>query len=313
MVAPVRSSLDPERRVTSSQDIAKAKPLWLAAAPAVFLLCWSGGFSFAKLGLLHAEPMTFLVLRFALVLAVLAPLALWLRPAPPRGAAAWRNLVVIGVLVQVLYFGLSYLSFASGVSAGAVALIVSLQPILVAVLAPSLAGERVSALRWLGLVLGLAGAAIVIVARVTIEAGSGLGVVFAVLALLGMTAAALYEKRFGVNHHPVTSNLVQYAVGFAVLLPVAYFLESMRVDWTGELIVSLAYLVIANSLVAVSLLLAMIRAGEVARVSALLFLVPPLAALLAWPVLGEVMPPVAWLGMAVAAAGVLLATRKERA
>lgn len=297
--------------MTISQDSAKAKPLWLTAAPVVFLLCWSGGFSFAKLGLLHAEPMTFLVLRYALVLVVLAPLGLWLRPPLPRGRAAWRDLVVIGLLVQVGYFGFSYLSFNAGTSAGAVALIVSLQPILVAVLAPALAGERISALRWAGLVLGLCGAAIVIFARLSIDAGSGPGILFSVLALCGMTAAVLYEKRFGVNHHPVTSNLVQYAVGFAVLLPVAFFLEAMRVDWTGELIVSLGYLVIANSLIAVSLLLAMIRAGEVASVSALLFLVPPLAALLAWPVLGEVMPPLAWLGMAVAAAGVLLATRKE--
>jgi len=297
--------------LAASQDAVTPKPLWLAAAPVVFLLCWSSGFSFAKLGLLHAEPVTFLVWRFALVLVVLAPLALWLRPPLPRSRADWRHLVVVGFLVQVVYFGMSYLSFATGVSAGAVALVVSLQPILVAVLAPALAGERVGPLRWIGLVLGLCGAVLVIVARSTIEAGSGLGLLYAALALFGMTAAALYEKRFGVNHHPVTANLVQYAVGFAVLLPIAYALETMRVDWTGELIVSLAFLVIANSLVAVSLLLAMIRAGEVAKVSALLFLVPPLAALLAWPLLGETMPPVAWAGMAIAAAGVALATRRE--
>jgi len=298
--------------LASSHERVTVKPLWLTTAPLVFLLFWSSGFTFAKLGLLYSEPMTFLALRFALVLVVLAPLALMLRPRLPRRAADWVHLAVVGFLVQAVYFGLSYLSFASGVSAGAVALIVSLQPILVAIAAPALAGERVSALRWLGLLLGLAGAAIVIFARSTIEAASIFGLACAFLAMFGMTGASLYEKRFGLNHNPVIANLVQFAVGLAVILPLAFLTESMVVVWTGELIVSLAVLVIGNSLIAVSLLLAMIRAGEVSRVSALMFLVPPLAALLAWAALGERMPPLAWLGLAVAAAGVVLATRKMK-
>jgi drug/metabolite transporter (DMT)-like permease len=53
----------------------------------------------------------------------------------------------------------------------------------------------------------------------------------------------------------------------------------------------------------------MIRVGEVSRVSALMFLVPPIAAAMAWVLLGEVMPPLAWAGMAVAGIGVLIATR----
>ena len=83
----------------------------------------------------------------------------------------------------------------------------------------------------------------------------------------------------------------------------------MQADWTPELFGALAYLVIGNSLISITLLLAMIRAGEVARVSALFYLVPPLSALFAWPLLGEAMPPFAWAGMALAAAGVILARR----
>ena len=89
-------------------------------------------------------------------------------------------------------------------------------------------------------------------------------------------------------------------------------LETVHIDWTWEFGAALAYLVIGNSVIAVGLLLAMIRAGDVARVSALFFLVPPLAALLAWVLLKEVMPPLAWLGMGVAAIGVYLAPRKPK-
>lgn len=284
-------------------------PPWLRAAPTLFLLLWSGGFSFAKLGLAHAPPLTLLSLRYGLVLLVLLPLFFALRPPLPRRARDWRHLVIIGLLLQGAYFSLSYVAFEHGESAGEVALIVSLQPILVGLLAPWLAGERVSARRWLGLGLGLVGAGLVIVARSRVELGSLIGVLSAIGALLTITFSTLYEKRFGVHQHPVTANLIQYAVGLAVTLPLAWALESMRVDWSLGLIVALAYLVIASSLVAITLLLAMIRHGEVARVSALFYLVPPMAAVIAWLVLGEDLPLLAWPGMALAALGVAVASR----
>ena len=146
-------------------------------------------------------------------------------------------------------------------------------------------------------------------ARSEIEAPSLFGLACALLGLLGITAGTLWEKRFGLSHHPVTANLVGYAAGLVGILPFMFLLETMQVNWTWEFTAALAYLVIGNSVIAVGLLLAMIRAGDVSRVSALFFLVPPFAALLAWFLLGEVMPPYAWAGMAVAAIGVLVATR----
>lgn len=129
-------------------------------------------------------------------------------------------------------------------------------------------------------------------------------------ALIGITAGTLYEKRFGVSHHPVASNLIQYAVGAAFTLPLALATETVAIRWDAEFIAVLAYLVVGNSLLAMSLLLAMIRAGEVSRVSALFYLVPAMAALFAVPLLGEAMPPLAWGGMALAGLGVALASRK---
>jgi drug/metabolite transporter (DMT)-like permease len=83
----------------------------------------------------------------------------------------------------------------------------------------------------------------------------------------------------------------------------------MQVHWTASLVASLAYLVIGNSLIAVSLLLAMIREGEASRVSALFFLVPPVAAVIAWVVLGEAIAALAWPGMVLAALGIWLVMR----
>jgi drug/metabolite transporter (DMT)-like permease len=284
-----------------------SRPL-LLAAPIVFLLLWSAGFAIAKIGLLHAGPFTLLALRYTIAVLVLIPLLPLLKPDFPRGRAA-LDIAVVGFLIQVAYFGLCYIAFKSGVSAGGVAIIVCLQPILVSLIAPRMVGETVSRARWIGLALGLTGAITVILARSGIAHEPMIGVLCAVGGLIGMTSATLYEKRFGVTTHPVPANLIQYAVGAAFTLPLAWATEGLQADWTPELFGTLAYLVIGNSLISITLLLAMIRAGEVARVSALFYLVPPLSALFAWPLLGEAMPPLAWAGMALAGVGVTLARR----
>ncbi|MCD6029162.1 MAG: multidrug transporter permease [Thermomicrobiales bacterium] len=294
------------------RGVPEASPLLVAVAPAIFLLFWSGGYAAGKVGLGYTGPFTLLAVRYGLVLAILLPLVLVMRPPLPRAPAEWVHLAVVGFLIQGLYFALGYIALATTLSSAAVALILSLQPIFVAIIAPRIAGERVGVWGWIGLGLGLGGAALVILARSTVEALPLAGVLAALGALAGITLGTLYEKRFGVAQHPVTSNAVQYVAGLAVTFPLAWALEEHAVTWSGPFVVALGYLVICNSLIAMTLLLMMIRVGEVSRVSALFFLVPPMAALIGWVVLGEAMPPLAWVGLGLAAAGVALATRADR-
>jgi LPXTG-motif cell wall-anchored protein len=205
-----------------------------------------------------------------------------------------------------------YYAFNSGIGAGTLALLMSFQPILVALLAPMWTTEIIGRNSWIGLALGLTGTLLVIGSRSTIEPPTLIGLSFAAIGLLGITGGSLWEKRFGLSHHPVTANLVGYTAGFIGILPALALQGEFHIEWTGAFIGALAYLVIGNSVIAVGLLLAMIRAGDVSRVSALFFMVPPLAAFTAWAMLGEVMPPLAWVGLALASLGVFLATRKKR-
>ncbi|MFN3606594.1 MAG: DMT family transporter [Cypionkella sp.] len=284
----------------------------ILAAPVIFLVLWSAGYAIAKLGLQYTDAFTMLALRYGAVLVILAPLALVMRPPFPARAADWGHIAIVGFLIQVFYFAITYAAFKAGMPAALFAIIVCLQPILVALSAPALVGERVSRWGWVGLTLGLAGAVVAVLARGNIETASALGLGLSGLALFGITAGTLWEKRFGANHHPIASNLIQYVVGFAFTLPAAYFFEDMQINWQPQFVWVMIYLVVGNSLLAMTLLLAMIRAGEVARVSALFFLVPALAALFAWPILGEAMPPMAWAGMALAALGIALVSRKPK-
>ncbi|WP_110643814.1 DMT family transporter [Salinicola sp. CPA57] len=287
-------------------------PLWLTAAPGLFLLLWSLGFPVAKIGTQQVDPLLFLGLRFVLVLAIMLPVWLWLRPPMPTRLSAWGHQAVVGFLIQTVYFGCCYSAFALGSSAGVVALVVSLQPILVALAAPAMVGETIGTRRWLGFGLGFVGAVVVILGRSTVEGITTGGLLLTIAALLGMSGATLYEKRFGQPLHPVSANLIQYFTGLLTTLPLIVLFGHFTLDWDGALVGSLAYLVIGNSLIAISLLLAMIRRGEASRVSALFYLVPPCAALFSWWLIDEPMPAVSWLGMAIAAAGVALVSRKPR-
>lgn len=283
---------------------------WRVGAPVVFLLLWSSGFVFLKLGLAYADPLTFLALRYAAVVAILLLVCAWRRPRWRIGLPLLAHLVVTGLFVQAGYFVFTYLSMTYGLSAGAVALVTSQQPILIGLLAPLVAHERVSRRQWLGLVLGVCGAAMVILARSEVAVASAAGLGCAVFALLCMTGGTLWQKRGDHSPDLLVANLVQYMTGLAVALPLAFFLEPMHVQWTPGLLVSLTYLVLGNSLLAISLLLAMVRRGEASRVSSLFFLVPPATALIAFGVLGETLSAVALVGMIVAAAGVCLVMRR---
>ncbi len=278
----------------------------LRLAPFAFVLLWSGGFSAVAFALPHAGALTLQVLRYLCVVAILLPAFLLLRLRLPE-RAAMAHLLRMGLVVQFGYFAAMNLAQAHGMGPGAVALIIGLQPVVVALLAPAVCGDAPVGRRgWVGLALGLAGAAMVIASGSGVAAGGWLGLGFAVAALLLMAAGALMERRGGRPVHLVTANLVMCAVGLAATLPVALLSETMRVEWAPGLFGGLAYLVLVNSLVSLSLLFLMLRHGEAARVSAVFFLVPPVAAGIAWAVLGATMAPLAIAGTAVAAAGVAL-------
>lgn len=285
------------------------RPVWLTLAPLVFLLLWSGGYSAVKISQPYVEPLFLLVLRYAIVLAVLVPAWAVMRPRLPATAAQWTHLAVVGLLIQGLYFGGTNLAVYLGASAAGLALVLAMQPLLMALAAPAIAGEVVGPRVWVGLLLGLAGSAVAILAKSSIGEATVPGILVAAASLVFITVGTLYDKRFGSPQHPIVANAVQCGVGLLLALPLAVRFESLEVHWTRDLAAGLAYLALANSIVAMTLLLAMVRRGAAGRATALMFLVPPTSAAIAMLILGEPMPQATWLGMALAAAGVLLVRR----
>ncbi len=277
--------------------------------PALFVVLWSTGFIGAKLGLPYAGPLTFLALRFWLAAALLALLALATRAPWPRRQVEVRRYAVAGLLVHALYLGGVFVGISLGVEAGVSAMIVSVQPLLVAAFAGLVLGERVAPRQWLGLALGLLGVVLILARKLGHGLGDALGALACVAALLGMTAGTLYQKRHCAGMDLRTGNVVQFAASGLATGLLALLFEDNRIVWSGEFVFALLWLVLVLSLGAISLLYVLIRRGAASRVSGLFFLVPPCTALIAWPLFGETLGPVALLGMALTVVGVAMASR----
>lgn len=283
----------------------------LKVAPALFVLLWSTGFVGAKLGLPYAEPLTFLLIRFAVVICILVVLAVALRRPWPRHAGQYVHIGVAGALLHGGYLSGVFVAIAQGVSAGVVALIVGIQPLLTASLGAALVRERLNRRQWLGFVLGFAGVALVVWDKLDWGGTRMAGFGFAVIALFSITLGTLYQKRFCSDLDLWTGSVVQFTAAGVVLLPFALIFENREVEYSGTFIFALGWLVLVLSLGAISLLHMLIRRGAATRVSALFYLTPPTTAAMAFAAFGETLSATAILGMGVAAAGVALALRTK--
>ena len=284
-------------------------PIPSALVPPLFVLLWSSAFVGAKLGLPHAEPLTFLFVRFALVTLAFAAIAVCLRAPWPTDRSTVVHIAVVGTLVQGLYLSGVFVALSRGLPAGLAALIVGLQPILTALLAAPLLGERTGRRQWVGLALGLSGVALVVVERTTVSHVDDIAVALCAAALLAIAVGTIHQKRFAASMNVVTGSAIQNLAATGVTGVGALLLETWRIDWTPTFLLSLAWMTVVVSLGAFSLLMVMIRQGEAVKVASLFYMVPPTTAVLAWLAFDE---RIGWLGAAgivVAACGIALIVR----
>lgn len=280
--------------------------------PFVFVLLWSTGFIVAKFGLPYAPPLTFLMLRFIGVLVVLVPLVALLRAPWPQGKI-W-HIALAGTLLQAGYVGGVWVAIQHGMPAGLAALVVGLQPIFTAFAAP-MVGESVRRRQWIGLLLGLAGVALVVSNKVSVIGLSALSIGVIVLALASITIGTLYQKHFCPQFDLRTGTVIQFAASTVVLWPFAVVLEDFSpalqtVQWTPAFIGALLWSVLGLSIGAIFLLFALIRRQAATSVTSYLYLTPPTTAVMAWLMFGETFSLTGIVGMLLAVVGVLFVVRK---
>ena len=283
---------------------------WLRAMPAVFVIIWSTGFIVARFGMPHAPPFSFLWFRYALSIACFV---IWIRIAGvrwPQSRAEWFHLSVTGILMHAGYLGGVWAAVKAGMGSGLSALIVGLQPVLTAIWLSSRsesAENRVSKRQWMGLILGFLGLLLVVWRKLTqgsaLDHVTLLNLSFALMALLSITLGTLYQKNFVKPCDVRTANTTQLIAAMLVTTPIAW-LETESIQWNIESMGAMAWSVLGLTLGGSSLLYILIQKGAAARVTSLMYLVPPCTAVMAWFLFDEPITAVTLIGIALTACGV---------
>jgi drug/metabolite transporter (DMT)-like permease len=274
-------------------------------APVLFVLLWSTGFAGAKYGLPYADPFIFLSVRVLIAGLILFVVAAVMKSPIAIGVSAITRSSLIGFFLHACYLGGVFYSISKGLPAGVAAVVTSLQPVLVSLLAVRVLGEQLRFKQVVGLLLGLIG--VVLVLGPSFEQDIPVsGVIGILVALIGSTAATLLQKKIGADVPLIAGTAYQYLASGFVLALAAIATGGTRIEWSGQFILAFVWLIAVLSVGAILLLLWLLNSGSAASVSSLLYLVPPATALEAFFLFGEKVNTQGFLGIGITALGVWL-------
>ena len=274
-------------------------------APVLFVVLWSTGFVGAKYGLPFADPFIFLSVRVLIAALILFAVAALLKSPIAIGTSAITRSALIGFFLHACYLGGVFYAISKGLPAGVAAVVTSLQPVLVSLLAVKVLGEPLKLKQVVGLILGLIG--VVLVLGPSFEQDIPVSSVIGILvALMGSTVATLLQKKIGSEVPLISGTAYQYLASGLVLAIAALATGGTRIQWSGQFILAFVWLIAVLSVGAILLLLWLLNTGSAASVSSLFYLIPPATALEAFFLFGEKVNTQGFLGIGITALGVWL-------
>jgi len=278
------------------------------AAPAIFVVLWSTGFVATKYVLHAAEPLTFLAIRMAVVVGLMAVIAAVTRPQWPDRIGVLHS-VAAGLLVHGFYLGGTAVAISLSIPAGLSALMPGLQPILTSTIANRWLGERVTPLQWVGLLVGLGGVVLILHDR-PLTGQAGWGWLASTVSLVSITLGTLYQRRYCNGIDWRAGNVVQYLAVTALFTAGAFLFETREVHWTAEFVLGVAWLAVVLSIGSIGLLYWLIRRSAATSVASLFYLVPAVTSAMAYALLGEKLDAIAMAGMAACALAVFVVNKR---
>jgi drug/metabolite transporter (DMT)-like permease len=248
---------------------------WFRTAAAIFFVfLWGSAFVPSKIGVLQSSPLWFLAVRFAVSGLLALAIARGLGAPWPNGGRAWTQIVLLGVFANALYLGCNYEALRH-LAAGVGSVVTSTNPLLLALFAPALLHEPLTAKKAGGLLLGFAGVLAIVLARHGSGTAEPLDVVLALLGTLASVASTIVFKKFLVDMDVRMTTALQLLAAAIAVLPVAIVAEGMpHAQWGPPLLISFVYLVLVMSVGASFLWFWLLEQGEASRVSAFYFLSP---------------------------------------
>ena len=278
--------------------------------PWVFVLIWSSGFVVAKYAFEYSDVLFFLCVRLRIAGGILLLITVALGQSLRLTRTQLLISLLLGLTLQGLYLGGVWEAIANGSPAGIASVVTSTQPILVSILAFLFLRERLLRGQVIGLLLGFAGVVLVLSPSFAVAGEMTLlAFLLLLLGLSGSTSATLIQKKFGESLPLLAATTYQFLFAGVVLTLISVVSGRSYLSWNLQTTLAMAWAVLVTSIVAVIALLWMLQRGSAAKVSSLLYLVPPATALQAWLIFGEKLNAQAIIGIAMTALGVALVQR----
>jgi drug/metabolite transporter (DMT)-like permease len=282
----------------------------ISAAPWIFIVIWSSGFVVAKFAFADADALYFLAIRLILASLILFILTLALRQPMRLSRSDIKASLLIGLALHGLYLAGVWYAVELGAPAGLSSVITSMQPIIVSLLAVQILSEPLTRKQLSGLFFGLAGVFLVVLPKLSGSNGfTAESLAFLFMALAGSTIATLLQKKIGHSIPLMMGTTYQFAIAGIVLLIVSILRGKTSIELTHTTVWTMAWAVLVTSIAAVLLLLWLLNKGSAAKVSSLLYLVPPMAVVQAFVLFDEKVSAVGIIGIAMTAMGVALVIR----
>ena len=283
----------------------------LRLVPFGFVLLWASSFIASRAGLRFLSPLFFVSVRLVFAATVMVGVMVALRRPWRVLAGRWGHLAVAGVLTNSLLLMTAHYAMVH-VGAAQIALVQTLNPLLTALLAWPVLGERLRPSQWLGLLLGAAGVVLIVGLAATRSPLELDGLLLTAGGVVGLCSGTLYFGRFCRGVPILEGTTVQLLAAAAVCVLATALLEAPHADWTGTAIAAVLWNAAAVSLGGMALYYVMLAHGTAARATANFYLVPGIAALLAWALLGERLSALTIVGLVVSSLGCWLVSRRER-
>ena len=279
--------------------------------PLIFILLWSSAFITTKPIVDNSDPFTALCFRFLIVSFGFFLFSFFFNSKILNKSKNFLHSIGTGILFHGFYLGGVFYSISIGLPTGIAALIVTLQPVLTNALAGPVLNEKVTLNKWLGVLLGFIGAALVI----GFDIGKSLptfGVVAVIISLVAVTSATLWQKKISNNLPLSVSNMYQAIGGFLFhLFVIVIFIQKPFINFSTTFVIAISHQIFLVSFGAFTILMYLIKKNSASKTVSVFFLIPPTSAIMAFVFLGENLNLIDIFGFLIATFGVYIATREK--
>ena len=278
--------------------------------PLIFVLLWSSAFVTTKPIVDNSDPFAALAFRFFIVALGFLIYSVYRNLSLKLNKKDFIQSFTSGVLFHGVYLGGVFFSVSKDIPTGITALIVTMQPILTNALAGPFLKEHVGWKQWLGVILGFIGSAMVLGVDIGVTLPA-IGIIASVIALLSITTATLFQKKYSGNIPLPVSNMYQAAGGCFFHLIIILFFVDPFIEFNSTFLIAMSHQIFLVSFGAFTILMFLIKNNSASKTVTVFFLIPATTAFMAWIFLNEQLTVIDLIGFLIASLGVFIATRNK--